>query len=411
MTSVELLRKLKQVRGQAPDQPAVTPPEEMQFPYTNRSQADELETQAQPQRQMSRVNPGKAPGTGEQVLMQVLKGIQASSYPGGYSAMAAAEQATEHQRQQDLLGRAKQIRDRGFQEQQLNAQGENQRLSREQQTREFEAGQTQLGILNKRADRPQPVEISPGAAYGSRSPETGKTTIEGTIPKEPVQSEIDEDYVSYLTHPELTKKYGSDRTGFRKYQASQSQQGRVSVYGQTTAQNPSVIWGDDPEKPGKQKPYRYNESTRELEDIGITKTPVTAATKAEARINAKNYIAELKKISERLITNPTALAQRIEAIKRGGAAAVANDPDYRTYQDLRESLAATLAVAEQGARVSDYDVRGIYLPGVPDLFKDTSDSASMKWKLINIKMGDSNQAGAIELERGPDGKLRPKGSK
>ena len=109
---------------------------------------------------------------------------------------------------------------------------------------------------------------------------------------------------------------------------------------------------------------------------------VASRDKEEARKRIAPFMEDLRKISERIITKPLSYMQRIESGIRGIDAALANDPDYRTYQDMRTALAAAMGTAEQGSRISDFDVKGVYLPMVPDVFRDTKDSAEQKWKLI-----------------------------
>lgn len=103
--------------------------------------------------------------------------------------------------------------------------------------------------------------------------------------------------------------------------------------------------------------------------------------KNESRKLVTRSIDEVKKIGDSLITK-VGPAQRAEAIKRGAAAVLGNDPAFRTYQDARKGLAGNLAVAQQGSRPSDADILSIWLPLVPDVFRDTKESAEMKWKLI-----------------------------
>lgn len=104
--------------------------------------------------------------------------------------------------------------------------------------------------------------------------------------------------------------------------------------------------------------------------------------KAEGRKLAMASIAAVKAYSDRVIRR-VGPAQRAEAIHRGADAVFGNDPEFRTYQDARRALAGNLAVAQQGSRPSDADITAIWLPLVPDAYRDTADSAAMKWDLIN----------------------------
>ena len=123
-------------------------------------------------------------------------------------------------------------------------------------------------------------------------------------------------------------------------------------------------------------------------DTGTVLTGVTGAptseqrNKAAARADAAGMIDMLKRMSERIIKR-VGPAQRRDAAKRGVAAVFGNDPEFRTYQDLRYSLAMNLAVMQQGSRPTDPDVQKGALPVVPDPFSDTSESATMKWAYVD----------------------------
>ncbi len=116
--------------------------------------------------------------------------------------------------------------------------------------------------------------------------------------------------------------------------------------------------------------------------------------KAAARAMIVPAINQLEALGNRVITEKTAAVQKAKSAKRSVEAALENDPDYRVYQDARAALAGNLAVAQQGSRPSDADIKQIWLPLVPDVFKDTVDSARMKWELIRINSGLSPASGA-----------------
>ena len=102
-------------------------------------------------------------------------------------------------------------------------------------------------------------------------------------------------------------------------------------------------------------------------------------------------------------------AQRIDAIKRGAEAIWGTDPEFRTYQDSRMALAGTLAVEQQGSRVSDADVKALWLPMVPDAYRDTKESYDLKWKLIDSMRGFE---GAGEFDFDPaTGQFVPHGAR
>jgi hypothetical protein len=108
----------------------------------------------------------------------------------------------------------------------------------------------------------------------------------------------------------------------------------------------------------------------------------TMREKKQARTFVGKNIDELEALSRRVITEKQAIVQRAKATGRTAEALLANDPDFRVYQDARMALAGNLAVAQQGSRPSDADIKAIWLPLVPDVFRDTQDSMNMKWQMI-----------------------------
>lgn len=103
----------------------------------------------------------------------------------------------------------------------------------------------------------------------------------------------------------------------------------------------------------------------------------------EARRLVIPAIDEIEKLGGRVITR-VGPAQRADATRRGAAAVLGSDPEWRTYRDARLALAGNLAVLQQGSRPSDTDIERVWLPLVPDVFADTTESAAMKWRLIRI---------------------------
>lgn len=115
---------------------------------------------------------------------------------------------------------------------------------------------------------------------------------------------------------------------------------------------------------------------------GVTPAPTAdMKNKSEGRKFVSRSIDAIEKLSQKVITK-RGVAQRALATGRSVEAALGNDPEYRTYQDARKALAGNLAVAQQGSRPSDTDIIQIWLPMVPDVFRDTDESAAMKWDLI-----------------------------
>ena len=143
---------------------------------------------------------------------------------------------------------------------------------------------------------------------------------------------------------------------------------------------------------GPEGPLRVNRTTGESQSItSPTGAPLPPPLTEEQRNLAARRdklipaIAQMEALGAKLITK-VGPAQRAEAIKRGAEAIMGNDPEFRTYQDARVALAGNLAVAQQGSRPSDADIRAVWLPLVPDVFRDTKESAEMKWNMIRTNM-------------------------
>jgi hypothetical protein len=103
--------------------------------------------------------------------------------------------------------------------------------------------------------------------------------------------------------------------------------------------------------------------------------------KEAAREDMATLLPHFETLGNTIITK-IGPAQRADALSRGAAAVFGNDPDFKTYQDARMALAGQLAVAQQGSRPSNEDVRTNWLPMVPDPYSDTAESARMKWDLM-----------------------------
>ena len=150
-----------------------------------------------------------------------------------------------------------------------------------------------------------------------------------------------------------------------------------------TEQRGIVSYYNDPRDKTRYK-ITYNPlNGKELSREAIGPIPETAEmqNKRSSRELVIRSIDGIRELSKRIITK-IGPAQRIDAIKRGAEAVFGNDPEFRTYQDARMALAGNLAVAQQGSRPSDADIQAIWMPMVPDAYRDTEQSAEMKWKLI-----------------------------
>src|SRR5574341_332318 len=147
----------------------------------------------------------------------------------------------------------------------------------------------------------------------------------------------------------------------------------------------------------------YNDTTGEFQEggEGYGQPPTTDTRNKEmARARVGRSIDALQALASRVVTK-VGPAQRIEAIKRGAMAAFGSDPEFQTYQDAREALAGNLAVAQQGSRPSDADIKAIWLPLVPDAYRDTTASMAMKWSMIRTMAGQEQGTAAPAAPRPP----------
>ena len=136
-------------------------------------------------------------------------------------------------------------------------------------------------------------------------------------------------------------------------------------------------------------PKLLDKSTATTRDItspvGET-LPLMPTADMRNRVSARNLalqsVGAIKKLGDEIIVS-VGPKQRLEALARGADAVFGADPKFRAYQDARKSLAGNLAVAQQGSRPSDVDILAIWLPMVPDPYRDTKESAAIKWDLIN----------------------------
>lgn len=125
----------------------------------------------------------------------------------------------------------------------------------------------------------------------------------------------------------------------------------------------------------------------EIRSLGASQ-PDTAdmRNKQAGKATAAIAVGAVRRLGDGIFTH-VGPAQRAAAIERGVEAVFGTDPEFRTYQDSRMALAGTLAVEQQGSRVSDADVRALWLPMVPDAYRDTKESYKLKWQLIDAMRG------------------------
>jgi hypothetical protein len=227
-------------------------------------------------------------------------------------------------------------------------------------------------IVDARAPGAPPIYEAPPTPVLSLSPDKGTLTNVGTVP-------ANAKVVAEPQPPRVTVNAAAQR-----YMPRQM----------TTADGQTVMANYDA-KTGK---YFEVDTGQELRGL---KPPPTAdmRNKQEGRRLVERSIAAIEDLSKKVITK-RGVAQRATAAGRSVEATLGRDPEYRTYQDARMALAGNLAVAQQGSRPSDADIKAIWLPLVPDVFRDTDESALMKWNLIktmsNVEAG-GGQGGADPL--------------
>lgn len=151
----------------------------------------------------------------------------------------------------------------------------------------------------------------------------------------------------------------------------------------------SFQWAVDP-RDGKVKLM----SPQEIRESGAGQAPTADMRNKEAAKPAvQRGIQSVRNLGQSIFTK-VGPAQRAEAMRRGADAVFGNDPVFRTYQDARMATAGALAVEQQGARVSDMDVKALWLPMIPDAYRDTKESWDLKWALIDDMRGSSKPASA-----------------
>lgn len=202
--------------------------------------------------------------------------------------------------------------------------------------------------------RPEDVLLDGKPAKAVFNPQTGKYTVNG----EDVTSRVQPLPPKEPQAP--TTRY-SPRT--------------VVVNGQTIEANYDALTG------------KYHDPNTNAVLTGVQTAPTAdMRNKEAAKKPAAHAVDAVRKLGEDIFKNvgPT---QRADAIRRGVEAVFGNDPKFRTYQDSRMALAGTLAVEQQGSRVSDADVRALWLPMIPDAYRDTAESYKLKWELIDKMRG------------------------
>jgi hypothetical protein len=133
--------------------------------------------------------------------------------------------------------------------------------------------------------------------------------------------------------------------------------------------------------------------------FGLSSTTAMRNVEADrARISPK--VDWLKSIADRLITEK-GLLQRKLGSEEAVYAALGENPAYRTYVDTRGSFSIEIAAIVNKGRPTDIDAQEV-AKVIPDPFRDTSESAALKWTYLDLMMNNPRDAEKIisQAQRG-----------
>lgn len=176
----------------------------------------------------------------------------------------------------------------------------------------------------------------------------------------------------------FTGKKFEDTTAAERHQAEMTTQRQLAQARAESGVQVIKTVGDDGEPvltPVRKKPGEIWEVPRSAADISVD----------NARVAIVPQIQLMRALSDRVISR-VGPAQRADAIKRGTEAVFGNDPDFRTYTDVREGLAVNIAKIINGGRPSDPDRIAAARAYLPDPYRDTRESAELKWQFMEIAM-------------------------
>lgn len=228
----------------------------------------------------------------------------------------------------------------------------------------------------KRANQPQGYTLSPGQ---TRYAPGG--AVEVSVPAE---VKPDTRALNQQLKDALGRGDRAEASAIRRAIREAAEAGRDPNAGSRDPLDTTTTWAVDP-RDGVTKPMTLAEARK----IGAAQPPTADMRNKEAgKRTASRAVAAVRDLGAGIITK-VGPAQRIEAITRGAEAIWGTDPEFRTYQDSRMALAGNLAVEQQGSRVSDADVKALWLPMVPDAYRDTAESYKLKWDLIEAMRGMS----------------------
>lgn len=224
---------------------------------------------------------------------------------------------------------------------------------------------------------------------------------------ESIQIVEDKPGFSVTSAPEPEKEYevvvkGPDGRPVKKLvKASEMRQGVAQYQEPRVGAQPSYQWALDP----RDGVVRLM-SPEEIRSSGAGQAPTAdMRNKVAMRPAVQRGIQAVRDLGEKIFTK-VGPAQRAEAIKRGVEAVFGTDPDFRTYQDFRRAAAGALAVEQQGSRVSDADVEALWLPTIPDAYRDTRESFKLKWDMIDAMRGVQPATGDARVDKVWDPKTK-----
>lgn len=268
----------------------------------------------------------------------------------------------------------------------------------------------QLDAAHKASLRPH--ELTEAQAKAT----TAVQAAEGTTPITPYQQEL-------LKKP-AAEGAGSDYSRFlTNYRNAEAAKKGKTVETLTPAELVDIErrakkeWGQADDRPANQALVRIQTVDAEGKPITTFVRPqenqqFAAGPTADMRNrqNARGMVGTgidaVQTLSQRVITETASIAQRAKATGMSVEAALADHPEYKTYQAARFALAGNLAVAQQGSRPSDADILKGWLPMVPDVFSDTKASADMKWALMRqlaaVPAGPGVASGTVRM-KAPNG--------
>ncbi len=330
------LEQLRRLRAQAvpPPQPDVIPPSQAMVPpdLSAYQQADALTRQAAPP-----PDPYAGMGTGKQMLMRGLAGAAGGAIhaqdPGGYTGYLDRQQQVERQREQDLLGRAKELRGEGYQRERDFAGDQRLQQARELQQQQFGSEQEYRSAQLSSEDAYRKAQIeklrqptqefsfehgTPGQPYGSFNKASGDFKQLGTEPVPPKEfAPINPEQERHNRAMEAASMLRAQKTG-------------------------TGAGASDPEPGGYQaeRAGRIIDSVNELKkQVGYSTVGVGTDLLSHIPIagqSAANFRAQLETLKSNIITNE--LQQMRADSKTGGALGQVSDKESAFLSSALGSL-------------------------------------------------------------------------